>query len=154
MGAQHHGEREKEGFIVSSSRSTHARKHAMMRRAQLFPTKKFPPPDPLVDDATCDDAGGSVTDAHFRVQFNSGDKQGGGSGLTEVRDSSVKERGFLLFAATHMPPLSALPQLQCSLRCVLSFKSRTSHTHSHAKFEKFLEGMYHGEKSNHYGHVS
>ena len=39
------------------------------------------PADPLVDDAACDDAGGgSVTDAHFRVQSNSdfGDKQEGG----------------------------------------------------------------------------
>ena len=87
----------------------------MLRRAQLFPTKNRPlfPRDPLVDDAACDDAGGgSVTDAHFRVQFNnsdSADKQEGGSGLTEVRDSSVKERGFLLFAATHMPPALSPP---------------------------------------------
>lgn len=129
--------REKEGFIVPSRSTHHARKHAMLRRAQLFPTKKRPPfpADPLVDDAACDDAGGgSVTDALFRVQFNNcdiGDKQEGGSGLTEVRDSSAKERGFLLFAATHMPPalsLSLIPS--CSLSCVLSFKSRTSHTHS------------------------
>ena len=32
------------------------------------------PADPLVDDAACDDAGGgSVTDAHFRVQFDNSD---------------------------------------------------------------------------------
>ena len=124
--------REKEGFIVPS-RSLDARRQACDDATRAtFSHQKIPPPRlsllpiPLVDDATCDDAGGSVTDAHFRVQSNPDSKEGG-SGLTEeVRDSSVKERGFLLFAATHMPPSRISPS--CSLSCVLSFKSRTSHT--------------------------
>ena len=85
---EHHGERKK-ALSFRRARSTHARKHACDDATRAtFSHQKIPPslPDPLVDDATCNDAGGSVTDAHFRVQSNpdSGEKQeGGGSGLTE-----------------------------------------------------------------------